>query len=314
MHAAHALDSVQEDAKLLCLEAPFWKARPVEEGGKRFVFCEASNEAWDAQEERILKAALLGSRELYLAKGNIDIDHITMLGPRSGAANPREWEIGLPREVGEGDRAVFVKGEIYQKHPKADWFWKTVTEQIPPMRWFPSVGGVPVEHTTVVDPRTGKSRRVITKARWVNLAFAREPVNLSVPEVQVTPIGAFAKAVAYAMSDPGAIVCHCVGQDCGCLTKAVTAGYGTDAAGLSGGAALRRQSIQGAPIRATMAEYLQRLGSGACPHDGAHGRITHEALVDHFATCKGMAQPEARRMATRLLTKLSARLRNEKGE
>jgi hypothetical protein len=36
----------------------FFKARPATEGDNRFVYCEPSNENWDAQHERVLQQAL----------------------------------------------------------------------------------------------------------------------------------------------------------------------------------------------------------------------------------------------------------------
>jgi hypothetical protein len=285
----------------------FLKARPATEGDRRYLYFGASNESWDQQQEKILKAALLGSQDLYLAKGNIDIDHITMLGHRLGIKNPREWEIGVPLEVREGPRSVFVKGEIYRGNDKADWFWKTVTAQDPPMRWFPSVGGLPIERRVVTDPATKTQRRVITKARWVNTALAREPIDLSVSNAQVVPYGEFAKSVQYAIEY--GVVCGCdESGTCACVVKAMTAGHGTDSAALTGGAALRRQSIEGRPFDATAqhaARFLQLVGTGACEHTTPP--MTHEKIREYFAQCEGLAEPEARRTALYLLNTIDRR-------
>jgi len=95
--------------------------------------------------ERILKSALFADRAFYLEKGNIDLEHLTILGyrmvdPATGRLlikNPRDYEIGLPVEVRDTAHAIFAKGDIYRGHEQADKIWHSITTQTPPQ---PGVG------------------------------------------------------------------------------------------------------------------------------------------------------------------------------
>jgi hypothetical protein len=289
--------TTEADAPLIVLTCDMLKARVAEEGGERFVYVEASNEAIDQQNERIKLEALLGSRELFLRQGNLDIDHLTVVGYRVGIPNPHEWEIGLPVDAQVSGGSMWVKGRIYQNQDKADFFWKSLTELVPPMRWHPSVAGEVLERKTIVDPHTKATRRIVTKAKWINLAFSKQPQNLALAGVSVSPIGAFAKSAAWALGER-----CCDGDTCdgdgACevaeFAKTVTAGYGTDSATLTGGGALRRQSIQGgiADPWESAGTRLLRGGIG-CPHASGHVSIKGNGLFGHFRDCEGMSERDA---------------------
>ena len=293
-------------------------------GDDRFIYCEASNEAWDQQRERIMKSALLDSREAFLRHGNLDVDHITMVGHRLLDAagrplfpNPHEWEIGRPVEVREGPDGVFVKGRIYREvngdtgiGKYANYFWKSLTELSPPMRWSNSVGGTPLARTAMIDPHTKKLRRVITKSKWVNLAFTKSPQNLSVPGVSIMPMGAFVKSVMWATGEVCCDAAECDGttESCDLITKSVTSSYETDVAKLSGGQALVGQSHAGGLLRTyddAGARFLKR--KIACVHTSGREKLSHAALVDHFRDCEHMDASQATAAATRLLHNVSRR-------
>lgn len=212
----------------------FCKATPAEEGGRRVLYLEASNESKDHQKERILQKALADSREFFLRHGNIDISHYTLIGLKHNIPNHMEYEIGKPRQVGFHSDKTFVKSELYQGESaqarNATMVWDSLTKQRPPMSWFPSVGGGILEREAAIDPDSREQVMVVKKVRWCNIGLDRTPVNMTVPEVSLTPIGTFAKSM-------GALVT---------FAKTLTMGYGTDSATLSGGAALRQQSLHGA--------------------------------------------------------------------
>ena len=211
------------------------KAQPATEGGQRFVYLEASNEARDYQNEVILAQALADSADYYLKYGNLDLDHYTQIGKPNPAKNwpgiPNyEWfEIGRPVAARIDGKRTFVKGHISSgtgpAAEKANLFWSSLTELNPPQVWYPSVGGAVLEKSTAVDASTGAAYPVIKKVRWTNIGFSKTPVNPDVPEVSTIPIGVLAKSWS----------AH--GLD---LRKTLTAGYGTDSATLTGGSALRQ--------------------------------------------------------------------------
>lgn len=206
------------------------KATPKVEGGQRLIYCEPSNETTDMEGERVLRKALEESREYFLAKGNFDIDHLSLTGYARGIANPRAYEIGRPVEV-KLDSRIFVKGYIYSGdgHEHANFFWQSLTDYVPPMPWFPSVGGHVRDAGTILPKDEQVPVKAIKQVYWNNIGFSREPVNLTVPGVSVMPIGAFAKSW--------------IGDGSALIYKTVEAGYGTDHAALEGGGAMRHESL-----------------------------------------------------------------------
>lgn len=209
------------------------KATPITEGVDRFIYLEASNESLDQQGEVVLAKALAESAAYYLKFGNLDIDHYTQIGARSGIPNYELFEIGRPVDVTVRDGSTFVKGQIYSgSGPAADRanaFWSSLTELNPPARWYPSVGGSVIGKSVVIDPETKGKKAVINKVRWTNIGFSKTPVNANLATVSTVPFGALAKSW---------------GADGFDYAKAIEAGYGTDSATLSGGGALRKQSLE----------------------------------------------------------------------
>lgn len=209
------------------------KATPSEEGGERFIYFEASNEGVDQQGERVLAKALEESASHFLKFGNIDIDHYTILGPRMGLPNPMSYEVGRPVDVAIRGERTFVKAQLYTGHGElarnANMVWESMTQIDPPARWYPSVGGSVLAKSVQLDPLTKNKVGVVTKVRWTNVALSRTPVNQHLPAAQAAAIGVFAKSLG------------------GFVMKSLEAGYGSDAAGLTGGSALRVQSLDGVP-------------------------------------------------------------------
>ena len=261
---------------VLCI-TDMLKATPRMEDGQRVIYIEASNEAVDHQGEVVMAKALADSADYYLRHGNLDIDHYTLIGPRMGIRESNLYEIGRPLEVKARDGKTFVKGVIYSgtgpAAEQANNFWSSLTDINPPQRWYPSVGGAIPAGGKVVefDPDTQKRRVMVKATRWTNIGFSKTPVNPAVPTVSTVPFGALTKSWSADGID---------------FAKALTAGYGTDAAALSGGAALRRQSLFGASI-SSYAEFrdaiLRDLQSGAAGRDPGS-----RALVAHAAQAYGL--------------------------
>lgn len=209
----------------------FLKATPAEEGGRRIIYLEAGNEALDLQNEVVLAKALAESASYYLRYGNLDVDHVTQIGAAKGIPNYLSFEIGRPIDVRVDGPAVFVKGELFagtgRAADMANQVWDSLTKLTPPARWYPSVGGAILDRVAEADPASGARRTIVRKVRWTNVGLSRTPVNPTVPTASTVPIGALAKCWGPAGLDLG---------------KALTAGYGTDSAALTGGAALRRQT------------------------------------------------------------------------
>lgn len=232
-----------------------FKASPSQESGERFLYFEASNEDQDHQKEIVLQKALAESSEYYLRHGNIDLSHYTIMGPKSGIPNFMEYEIGKPVSVRVDGKQTLVKAQLYSGDSamarNANMVWDSLTKQMPPSRWYASVGGAVLSKSIKIDPDSGEKVAVIDKVRWNNTALDRCPVNKTVAEVTTAPIGVFAKSLN------------------GFVLKTLTAGYGTDSATLTGGGALRTQSLHGSPMG--YMDFRDRLSASLRKKKGALG-------------------------------------------
>jgi len=272
--------SVEHDFLSLAL---MMKANPVEEGGQRLIFCEASNESVDAQGEQVMQKALMDSMEYMLARGNFDIDHYTMVGAKLGIPDYLTYEIGRPTDIRFRDGKTLVKGIIYSGDgpaaEKANQFWSSLTQINPPARWFPSVGGSVQATEVAINPDTKSKARKITKVRWSNIGFSRQPVNQQVQTVQTVPMDVFAKSWA---ADG--------------FFKTLEAGYGTDSSTLTGAGAMREQSLNG------YEEYRDRIASLL-----SNGVISAKDLVTESKHRFGLSSEQARTWAQNFLTDLKHR-------
>lgn len=232
-----ALNAVSGQPEYLRLDA-LLKATPHEEGGKRFIYLEASNEDVDYQNQRTLQKALGDSAAYFLRHGNIDLSHYTLLGPATGMPNFLDYEVGRPVAAQVDGSRTFVKAELYRgESPQGrngQMVWDSMTKQVPPCRWYPSVGGQILAKAMQFDPATKQNVEAITRVLWSNVALDRTPVNKTVGTASAVPIGVFAKSM------PGALLLR-KSDAAGPLTM----GYSTDSAAMSGGQALSRQSLDG---------------------------------------------------------------------
>lgn len=223
------------------------KATPHEESGERFIYFEASNEKLDQQNERVLAKALEESAAHFLKFGNLDIDHYTLIGRPNpakgfpGIPNYQSYEIGRPVDVKLNGTRTFVKAQLYKGDSSlaenANMVWDSMTKISPAAHWFPSVGGQVLSKTQKFDAETKQKIEVVDKVRWTNIALSRTPVNQNLPTAQTVPMDVLAKCWSGSLLD---------------FTKSLTAGYGSDSAALTGGSALRIQSLEHRP-----ASYLQ---------------------------------------------------------
>lgn len=266
------------------------KATPSMEGTHRYVYMEASNEERDFEGERILAKAMSDAADYYRRYGNIDIDHITQIGPRIGIDDYHFYEIGVPVDVAFRDGRTFVKGEIYSGTSRsaklANEFWRSLTEQSPPARWYPSVGGR-------VTGREDLNKSVVTSVRWTNIGFSKTPVNSEVPTCTHIPYDIFKKSWGPAGLDLG---------------KALEAGHGTDSAALTGGGALRQQSLHGAP--ANYWDFRERV-SGAVV-DGRVKNPTARLIMEFAKADLGLDGDEAGKWIERFFADLRKDLRRKR--
>jgi len=212
------------------------KASPVEEGGERFIYVEASKESRDQQGEIVLAKALKDSVDVFRKFGVVDMDHKSMpsVAKMYGITDPESWIIGQPAEVRFNGDVTFVKAQLRRGDTplaeRANRVWDGLTKVSPPDRYYASVGGSVLGREVRIDPVTKERVPVITKTRWNNLALSLNPVNPDLNPATTTPVGTFAKSL-------GGFV----------VAKALTAGYATDSAAMTGGQALATQSLDRRP-------------------------------------------------------------------
>jgi len=205
---AAGADGVEPMNLTLDCGSQFCKATPAMEGGERVIYMEASNEALDVQNERILASALESSKDYFLKYGRLDLDHATVWQmireTKLDPSNPYAREIGRPLDVRFSRRPgdiprVWVKAAIFHStdpHNKftaaANWFWDTL-QVSPPVPWYPSVAGSLLPGGREQDPL---GTRVIKGLRWHSIGLSRNPVNTSVQGVSVVPLEVFCKALS----------------------------------------------------------------------------------------------------------------------
>jgi len=300
------------DAELLAAVPDFialgglMKASPSQDGKRRLLYIEASNEGEDYQQEVVLQKALADSQDYFMRHGNIDLEHYSLLGPTRGIPDYMTYEIGKPAEVSMAGKVTFVKAELYQGESpmakNANMVWDTLTRQTPPCRWYPSVGGAVLAKAVRINPETQQRTAVIEKVRWNNIGLTRTPVNKSVPEVSTQPIGGFAKS----LDMPIGIFAKSLG---GFVVKGLTAGYGTDSATLTGGQSLREQSLYG-----TLANYWDfREALAKNIRDGNLGtRPGARDLVKHAMTEFRMPSHDAAENVHRFMADLNAGMKRKR--
>ncbi len=283
------------------------KARPSQEGDRRIIYMEASNEGVDHQGEITLQKALQESADYYMRHGNVDISHYTLMGPRGGAPNPM-YEIGRPLDVRVDGSRTFVKAELFRRVPgkeispqvvNADMVWNSMTSQDPPMRWYPSVGGAVLAKAMRFDPASRANVAVITKVRWNNIALDRCPVNKTVGTADTMPIGVFAKSMG------GAMVVAGDGGGAGPLTM----GYGTDSATFTGGRALAEQSLDGVVKNTLYRGFRDALAKAI--HAGDVPHVTVSGLCDYAINKMGVNRAKAAGLVDAFLKDLRSLTKKE---
>jgi hypothetical protein len=113
-HAFDMLSDSQFDKALVISIPTIVKARNITPFGDRVVEVEASSEDVDSEGDRIVQKGLLEAASGFLARGHIDIDHISELGHRYGIKDASSYIIGRPTKVIDsgGARARMKCGQV----------------------------------------------------------------------------------------------------------------------------------------------------------------------------------------------------------
>jgi hypothetical protein len=180
---------------------------------------EASNENLDIEEERVLQAALMGTKDYFLKNGVVSKDHKHRTFRKEGGFDiHEEYVIGEPIDVFTKGSSTMVKGKLYAKNQYAQKFIELLDNAS--SRVKASVGGlVPKVKKTM---ENGRKVGNIISVLWDDIALTIQPVN---PTVE--PAVSMAKSLSSSE-----------------FVKALSAGFGTDSAAFSGGRALQKEDVE----------------------------------------------------------------------
>lgn len=281
----------------------FVKAQQVK--GKRIVFFETAREGVEDREgEDIAAKALWESRDLFISQGDFDINHFAHLGNPYGSGARPEYVIGHPTDVRRDGPSTWVSGNIFESRipaPEnsngdwADWFWHSITQLNPPMKWFPSVFGNILDGEVI--QKGGVMKRFITKVEWYNVGFARRVQHPDLPTIGTSPTGPFAKAAdATLQFQQSQSKRHGVLHlGWGTLAKAMSAigQVVTDHADLTGVQALSPESLEGANYTGLKKKILSKVLKGKIKPKLAH---IQNAFEEH-----GCPPEQAKEYASRFL-------------
>jgi hypothetical protein len=262
-----------------CISIPaLIKASSVD--GRRIIEVQASSQDLDGEGDVILQQALLNSAKSFLAKGVIDVDHLSEIGHRvPGLPMPPSYYIcGKPLEVIDlGAGCTSVKCELFQfdkNNPataKAEEIWNSITTT-PPVPWRASIFGYPTDDG-YIDVRACKSgsvetygatRYLVSKMLWKSLALTRRPVNDSLTgTARIVTEKALAKALSTFKSYAEYIE---------------TGSPSGDFIANNMLAPRTREELKGA-------HWVEHIKKGRCPHAGGSMGNSIVSFREHFTTC-----------------------------
>jgi hypothetical protein len=211
-----ALDETNE----IFLQMRLAKSLERDADGNVIFTVEASNENLDIEGQRVLQAALLGTKDYFLQNGVVSKDHKHRTFKKGGGFDlHEEYVIGEPLDVFTNGTSTFVKGKLYAKNPYARKFIELLDNASSRVR--ASVGGLLPRLNKVVE----KGRKVgeVVSVLWDDIALTITPVNPTV--------GSAVSTMTKSLSSIE-------------FVKALSAGYGTDAAEFTGGRALQKEDVE----------------------------------------------------------------------
>jgi len=207
------------------LELRLTKSLRTDEHGNWIIEAEASNENLDFDGQIVLQRALTGSKDYFLQNGVISYDHRHLKPDTEDPTwSPEKYIIGEPISVTADGTRTIVKAKLYKSNEIAQEIVKKLQDGS--TRLKTSVGGRMPQVVKEWTPKLGKAVEKVVSVLWDELAITFKPVNQSLSPVILS----------------GAQ-----------LVKALSAGYGTDSASMTGGRALIPEDLQKKHTQAVVA-------------------------------------------------------------
>ncbi len=236
------MDRIYTEATITkSLDAELWE---TDDNGNPIVIIEASNENLDYDGERVMRSALMDSKEYFLKNGVISYDHKHIPSPDNFKWDPKwnaeKYVIGKPLEAWvdsgiDGKPAVKVKAVLSRSNDIAKEIIKKLSDGLASVK--ASVGGRKVKKSEMMDKKTYKDVSTITGVDWDEVALTYKPVNQTLGPTTLCPVG-FKKSIP-ALSPKE-------------FVKSLTVGSSANPGDMSGGNTLQTQSLEGDPINALL--------------------------------------------------------------
>lgn len=167
----------------------------TDEAGNPIIIIEASNENLDFEGEKVLRSALLNSKEYFLQNGVVSYDHKHLPSPDNFNWDP-EWNaekyvLGHPLDAWEakseetGEKVVRVKAAIYKSNAIAKEIIGKLMDKAKTVK--ASVGGRKVKKALKMDTSTYKETPTIVAVNWDEVALTYKPVNQTLGATTLCP-------------------------------------------------------------------------------------------------------------------------------
>lgn len=156
----------------------------TDENGNPIVIIQASNENLDYQGERVLRSALMASKDYLLQNGVISFDHKHLSSEKiyefDPKWNPEKYILGKPMEVWEapnedGIMTVFAKAVLSKSNSIAREIIGKLKDKIATVK--ASVGGRLAKKEMRLDTKTFTDVPTIVGVLWDEIALTYKPVN-----------------------------------------------------------------------------------------------------------------------------------------
>jgi hypothetical protein len=268
-------DSVLDEKDEIFLQMQLAKSLERDADGNVIFTVEASNENLDIEGQRVLQAALLGTKDYFLQNGVVSKDHKHRTFRKGGGFDlHEEYVIGEPLDVFTDGTSTFVKGKLYAKNPYAQKFIELLDNASSRVR--ASVGGLLPRLDKVVE----KGRKVgkVVSVLWDDIALTIAPVNPTV--------GSAVSAMKKSFSSFE-------------FVKALSAGYGTDSASFTGGRTLQKEDVEHEKIELSVNDEAIASLVGAI----ADGDVTDLDEAVEFLSDYGISEADARDIARTICKK-----------
>lgn len=216
-----------------------------DKNGNPIIIIEASNENLDYEGEKVLRSALMNSKDYFLKNGVISYDHKHLPNPDNFNWDP-EWNaekyvLGKPLDAwlatnDKNEKVVRVKAVLSRSNEIAKEIISKLKDGLETVK--ASVGGRKVSKAMRMCTKSYKDVPTIISVNWNEVALTYKPVNQTLEATTLSPAN---------------------------FVKSLTAGNSANPGDMgSGGNTLQGQSLEGSPIYSLLEKIKNKEISKSC--------------------------------------------------